>query len=212
MDIKTCKNCSAEYERPYSLGLKLWARRQFCSRLCRDNAQRGEMRSPRSIMRCQTCSNEFAVLPHRLEARYCSRSCHSRAKVGEKAANWQGGKPKCIDCPNLVSTTGAKRCRACSDIFRSGPNNPAWKGGVTPEQRAVRTSATYRYWRKHVFQRDDYTCQACGERGGKLNADHELPFALYPDLRFEILNGRTLCEDCHKKTPTYGNRRNLELV
>lgn len=58
-------------------------------------------------------------------------------------------------------------------------------------------------WRKHVFQRDDYTCQACGQRGGKLNADHELPFSLFPDLRFEILNGRTLCVYCHRKTPTF---------
>ena len=36
------------------------------------------------------------------------------------------------------------------------------------------------------------------------HADHELPFAYFPDLRFEVLNGRTLCETCHRKTPTFG--------
>jgi hypothetical protein len=90
--------------------------------------------------------------------------------------------------------------------YRAGPNNNLWKGGVTPVNQVIRTSVEYKKWRKCVFDRDDYTCQACGERGGKLQADHELPFALYPDLRFEVLNGRTLCVPCHKKTPTYGSR------
>lgn len=79
----------------------------------------------------------------------------------------------------------------------SGALSPAWRGGITPETRKLRNSSRYKEWRRHVYQRDDYTCQACGERGGKLNADHELPWSLYPALRFEILNGRTLCETCH---------------
>jgi len=59
--------------------------------------------------------------------------------------------------------------------------------------------------------RDNFTCIWCGIRNEeglgfsvKLNADHIKPFALFPDLRFELSNGRTLCEDCHKKTDTYG--------
>jgi hypothetical protein len=26
----------------------------------------------------------------------------------------------------------------------------------------------------------------------------------WPELRFDVGNGRTLCFDCHKKTPNYG--------
>lgn len=37
-----------------------------------------------------------------------------------------------------------------------------------------------------------------------LHADNIKPFALYPELRFEVTNGRTLCIPCHKKTGTYG--------
>lgn len=81
----------------------------------------------------------------------------------------------------------------------TGEKHYMWKGGITTENMKIRHSNLYAIWRKHVFNRDDFTCQACGVRGGTLNADHVLPFAKYPDLRFEVLNGRTLCVPCHKK-------------
>lgn len=86
---------------------------------------------------------------------------------------------------------------------RSGVNHHNWKGGVSIEREQARKSIEYRNWRQNVFNRDDFTCQACGERGGELQADHELPWSLFPDLRYEVLNGRTLCVSCHKKTDTY---------
>lgn len=87
----------------------------------------------------------------------------------------------------------------------SGANNKWWKGGVTPINLAIRTSLEYKLWRTAVFTRDNYTCIWCGERGD-LNADHIKPFALFPELRFAIDNGRTLCVPCHKTTETYGRK------
>lgn len=51
-----------------------------------------------------------------------------------------------------------------------------------------------------------YRCtkQFCKQRGGiKLHADHIKPFAFYPNFRFDLNNGRTLCKPCHQTTDTY---------
>lgn len=79
-----------------------------------------------------------------------------------------------------------------------------WKGGINPINDTIRKSKEYKLWRTAVFERDNYTCIWCGQKGGELNADHIKPFAHYPELRFAIDNGRTLCVPCHKKTGTYG--------
>ncbi|OGT24423.1 MAG: hypothetical protein A2W47_06890 [Gammaproteobacteria bacterium RIFCSPHIGHO2_12_38_15] len=78
----------------------------------------------------------------------------------------------------------------------------------------MRTSFRYRLWRESVFKRDNYTCVWCGEKSGNgkavtLNADHVKPLFLFPELIFDLNNGRTLCIDCHKKTKTYGRPKNL---
>lgn len=79
----------------------------------------------------------------------------------------------------------------------SGESHWNWKGGVTDENHRQRESYEYRQWRKSVFERDNYTCQVCGASGGELNAHHIKPFSVYPDLRFDVSNGLTLCKQCH---------------
>lgn len=93
----------------------------------------------------------------------------------------------------------------------SGSKNYNWKGGVTKINNYIRTSLEYKLWRTAVFERDNYKCVWCGdynyEGRGKtvvLHADHIKPFCNYPELRFAIDNGRTLCVDCHKTTDTWG--------
>lgn len=62
-----------------------------------------------------------------------------------------------------------------------------------------RASFEYKQWVKAVFERDNYTCKKCQVRGTYLNAHHIKEFAKYPDLRFDIANGITLCKECHKE-------------
>lgn len=113
-------------------------------------------------------------------------------------------KAKCIICGEPAPF---KFCsKKCQGIWMTGPNSLNWKGGITSANRKIRNSKEYALWRTAVFERDDYTCIWCEQRGGKLNADHIKPFSLFPELRFAIDNGRTLCEACHRTTDTYGMR------
>jgi hypothetical protein len=85
------------------------------------------------------------------------------------------------------------------------PNRGSFVGfGKTNEDGLLRKSQNYRIWRKSVFERDGYACVECGQVGGRLNADHIKPWSLFPELRFEIENGRTMCEPCHRMTDTFG--------
>lgn len=92
-----------------------------------------------------------------------------------------------------------------------GERSYMWKGGITSINEQIRRSLEYKLWRESVFERDNYTCVWCGARGGQgkrvdLHADHVKSFAYYPELRFAIDNGRTLCVPCHKTTDNYGGR------
>jgi len=89
-----------------------------------------------------------------------------------------------------------------------GSKSHFWKGGLTKINKLIRSSLEYKLWRDAVFQRDNYTCVWCGTGGIELNADHIKPFAQYPELRFAIDSGRTLCRLCHLTTETWGNRSN----
>lgn len=93
----------------------------------------------------------------------------------------------------------------------SGANNWNWKGGISPENKKIRMSVEFKNWRMSVFRRDEYKCIQCGysskgTRPSDIHADHIKPFAKYPELRFSMENGRTLCVPCHKKTDTWGGR------
>ena len=71
-------------------------------------------------------------------------------------------------------------------------------------KRYIHLTATpeYKEWRMKVFLRDNFTCQFCGIRGnqigGYLEAHHNKSWTKYPELRFKVENGITLCKECHK--------------
>jgi hypothetical protein len=96
--------------------------------------------------------------------------------------------------------------------YKAGKLHYNWKGGITPINVILRTGSEYINWRIAVFERDYYTCQMCGKVGGYLEADHIKPWSLYPELRFDINNGQTLCKiPCHNMK-TKEDRKEVRLA
>lgn len=153
---------------------------------------------------------------------YTIRECTTCGKQFQPGTGANGNPKRCLGCRQL-------RCETCGEIFTAdrvrrycsrscvgkAPGNIARIKAI-PKRGKPRTyaerhrtkhgSAEEREWRTRVFERDNWTCQECGAHGVRLNADHIKPFGTHPESRFELSNGRTLCEPCHRKTPTYGWR------
>lgn len=112
-------------------------------------------------------------------------------------------------------------CNKCSYEKRSGENNPMWNPDLTEEDRKEREERRYTKnpesikWRKDIYARDNYTCQCCGDnRGGNLNSHHKNGWNLFKEERYNIENGITFCDICHKEFHNifnYGNNT-LEQV
>ena len=132
-----------------------------------------------------------------------------RFKKGLKHHNWQDAKEqtKCLICQKVFYDFKSNKRKFCSEkcmrIWRSQTlvkeKSCNWRGGITPESRKIRNSIQSRLWREAVFARDNWTCRYCRKKGGILHAHHIKSFAKYPELRFAIDNGKTLCrKPCHQ--------------
>lgn len=165
---------------------------------------------------CVECGEKFTRKPNIncntfATQRHCSYGCSSSAKSRNAKRLYK---------------MMVKECGQCGVKFSRGPrySNAQWKTrvfcsnecafrnkdmGYTSLKNRMYHNSKYINWRKQVFQRDNYTCQFCNQVGGNLNADHIIPVKILlakGDIVSitDINNGRTLCFECHKTTPSYG--------
>lgn len=187
---------------------------------------------PRVEKKCEYCEQTFSS--YQCDNRkYCSMKCKNLAQSSRMIGNtyrvgipsWNKGRKATEQEKNILRKIkrpsgknhpmyGKKHSEAVrnkiseriKDKIPKGENHWNWKGGKSRGYKTGYYSQKYINWRKSVFERDLYTCRVCGKNGGYLTAHHIKSFAHFPELRFDINNGLTLCEKCHEKTDNYKGR------
>lgn len=129
---------------------------------------------------CPSCGTKFEVRPSWSYVVCCSRKCFSKGRPSPMK-----GKKHSEETREKLSKSHIGLC--------SGENHYNWKGGSTRLERVKFRDRM----QTQIFERDDYTCQVCQQRGGSLQVDHIKSWAEYPKLRFIKSNCRTLCMACH---------------
>ena len=117
-----------------------------------------------------------------------------------------------IDVATQQLLNGRTRSCGCLRVefleSQTGNKHHNYNPHLTDEERERLRGQDHVHWREKVFERDDFTCNICKTRGGKLNAHHLDGDNWCKDKRFDVDNGVALCDDCHKKFHTaygYGN-------
>jgi hypothetical protein len=133
----------------------------------------------RTAMTCEGCGQRFERYTSQPKRRFCSRACAYGFMRGPNGAAALSNRKKPYTPPNKGCGDQGRRVEAYRNRTVAGPIDR---------------------WRLSVYHRDGFICQRCGDaRGRNLQAHHIIGWAQDPALRFELFNGVTLCEACHKR-------------
>ena len=119
------------------------------------------------------------------------------------------GKTKSCGCLNRELSSKRMKGENHPMYGIRGENHHKWNPNLTDKERHDKRDTVENYhFRNSVFERDNYTCIVCGNKG-LLNAHHINNYHSDIDNRYNIDNGVTMCEKCHKSFhKKYGNKNN----
>ncbi len=198
--IKNCLHCNNEFTKVIHCSIKKWGITKFCSRKCFYEYKRIEKS-------CSNCEKKFIVIKSSLHREFCSIQCSNKEgkwlgktrdeQTKEKISKKNKGKRFSISSEFKKGHKSLRKGKKFLEICGSKHWN--WKGGVTSITDVIRNSVEYNTWRKEVYKRDYWTCKICDVKQRFPVAHHIKSFKHFPEDRFDIDNGVTLCRSCHIK-------------
>lgn len=191
---KTCSQCQLNFTVPLANKKQI-----TCSVACANSRKRAG-----TYVVCPVCEKPSYRSASRLNTynNYCSKSCwYSVMQPNAKQIQALHDNRLKRNYKDPVArknmSTALKKAWAEGRLkARRGEDNNFWKGGIATLQNTLRQTPEYKQWRKSVYERDNYTCQHCGTNKD-LHAHHIKTFSQYPDLRYDLDNGITVCRPCH---------------
>lgn len=84
-------------------------------------------------------------------------------------------------------------------LGKTGEQSANWKGGITPRFHHP-NNKEYTEWRSEVFKRENWKCRINNKDcRGQIQAHHILSWRDFPELRYDVNNGITLCQAHHPR-------------
>lgn len=161
------------------------------------------------MLHCEYCKTEYHRAPSNIaESKYCSKQCKDKApRQGKVIVN-----TVCSVCSlgfHVKPSQQSKRftcSRVCQGKYRT-------KESLKREHKPAQYRKTYAYWQwmLAVKNRDRWTCVNCSSKT-KVIAHHIFRFWSFPEFRYSIDNGMTLCRICHKTVSKHDRHWELQRL
>lgn len=129
---------------------------------------------------------------------YCECGCGKITKIGNRFIHGHTNKGKSNWNSGLTKEKHLS-IKAISDKLLGRKNLNAVKGEKNHWYKDGRCQK-YEEWRLLVYQKDNYTCQKCNKKvkGINCHTHHIKSKEEYPELIYDVDNGMTLCNGCHR--------------
>lgn len=215
---KICIICGTTFHKIPTCGIKFWEKRLACfNGTCGKEVLKRFNNGFKKGHPCFTKEGQGWFTKGHVLA---NKGLHLKSNDALKRYRESGGRPYYYGKHLPESVKEKIRLARAKQQFPSGEKHWNWTGGHSPLRTKIQETNINRTWRSEVFKRDDYTCQDCGVRGGRLNVHHIKSFsdiilehgittieeAKKCSELWDVANGLTLCVLCHRKTDSYGGR------
>jgi hypothetical protein len=126
---------------------------------------------------------------HAKQVEVSCRACSQRFVLKEYKLKWGAGK----HC--------SRKCLGVTKSRLRGAQTPNYKKDRSLlAKRQVRNDSAYVGWRRAVWLRDNFKCKTANPNcAGRIEAHHILAWRDYPELRYQVNNGITLCHSHHPR-------------